>query len=64
MEVSNESSSSLLNFVLTLFLRITQHYNISNNAVTKILAFFSFALGMLVAIICISSCLSGGKYGS
>jgi hypothetical protein len=37
MEIYNESSSSLLNFILTLFLRITQHYNIPNNAVIALL---------------------------
>lgn len=41
-----ESNGSLLRFILTIFFRIVYHFNISNNAASKILTFISFLLGM------------------
>lgn len=46
--MANESSFGdhfLLQFILTIFLRIIYHFRISNSAASSILAFFSFVLG-------------------
>ena len=42
-----ESNNYLLQSILTIFFRIVHHFNISNNAASKILALISYVLGML-----------------
>lgn len=46
-EKTDSEPRSMLKFILTVFFRIIVHFNIPNNAASKILAFISFVLGML-----------------
>lgn len=45
--LDNDSNTSLLRYILTIFFRIIHQFNISNNAASTILTFISFVLGML-----------------
>lgn len=46
-ESSDDHDRSKLRWILTLFFRMVYHFRISKNAISAILSFFSFVLGML-----------------
>ena len=48
---SNYDEQSRFSVILTVFFRIVYHFNISNNAASKILAFISFLFGKIVLLL-------------
>ena len=43
---AKDDTDCVMGFMLTLFFRIIHHFNISNNAASRVLAFVSFLLGI------------------